>query len=107
MENLFHKIYTIEEDEDKLNQINKLQAAFKEVKSSYVHEHDDNLREVINIIKNKLKVNKGMHDAVEGYIERYVKEEMKHEAREQLYDMLAAELLQTMQVLSHTSCAIL
>jgi len=104
MDKLFAHLATIEEDQNKLESIGQLEEAFNEVKSNYRQEYDTNLKVVIEHIKDKLKRNEKIKNAVEKYVYTYVRPEVVDEAIEVLYGMLAAELAQTMQALTHTSC---
>lgn len=47
-----------------------------------------------------------MREAVEIFVNSYVCQDKKEEATEAMYNMLAAELIQTYQALSHASCVI-
>lgn len=106
--NLFRQIGIIETDGQRLESIRQLEEAFNEIKSSYAQEYDQTLVNIINQIKDKMKRNQKMQNAVEKYIQRYVTDiSIKDEAREVLYSMLAAELAQTFQTLSHTSCQVM
>ena len=107
MSNLFSQLHTIESDEDKLRRIQELQDAFSSVKASYQHEHDDNLRQALDTIKTKIKRNSGMVHAVNKFSEDYIPQDRRERGKEELYDLLAAEMLQTMSALQHTECVIL
>jgi hypothetical protein len=106
--NLFRQIGIVDTDGQRLESIRHLEKAFNEVKESYSREYDQTLTNVIEQIKNRMKQNLKMRQAVDGFIQSYVSNENKKtEATEVLYGMLAAELAQTFQALSHTSCSIM
>jgi len=107
MDKLFSQLNTIEQDQTRLESIRQLESAFNEVKASYSQEYDATLTNVIEHIKDKLKKNVKVRNAVEKYVYTYVRPEVMSEATEVLYGMLAAELAQTMQALTHTSCAVM
>jgi hypothetical protein len=104
MSNLFAQIGLIEDDQKRLESINRLQEAFNEVKAGYAEEYNSTLVDVISQIKTKLKNNQKMNEAVTTYVNNYVKFDKREEASEALYNMLSAELVQTFQALTHTSC---
>ena len=107
---LFSQLSVIEEDKNRLESINRLQEAFDEVGSSYANEYNTALSNALDHVKSKMKSkmksNIKMREAVDNYVRNYVILEKRTEASEALYNMLAAELLQTFQALSHTSCVI-
>lgn len=109
MSNLFEHLGNIDHDHKQLQQIDELQQAFNKVKKGYEKDYILKLKGAIDEVKSRLKNNCGMHKAVEIYIQKYVigTEEFKNNAREELYEILAAEMLQTFQTLSHTSCSIM
>ena len=107
MDKLFSQLSTIEQDQTRLESIRQLESAFNEVKASYAQEYDATLTNVIEHIKDKLKKNAKVRNAVEKYVYTYVRPEAVDEAMEVLYGMLAAELAQTMQALTHTSCTVM
>lgn len=106
MSNLFQQLGVIEEDQKRLESISKLEDAFNEVKASYAQEYNSTLSEALDQIKIRMKKNPKMVEAVEGYVNKHCKEESKGQAAEELYGMLAAEMLQTFQALSHASCLV-
>jgi ribosomal protein S7 len=97
----------IEEDSKKLESIDKLQQAFQEVRQSYRSEYQESLDHVLGNIKSKMMQNQSMIDAVTIYVEKYVAPDKRDAASEELYNMLAAEMLQTMQAIQHTSCTLM
>jgi len=104
---LFKDLTTIETDQKQLESIERLQQAFIDVRRSYRQEYHDSLEHLLTNVKDKMKKNPGMVDAVATYIERFVDEEKHEEAREELYNILAAEMLQTIQTLQHTNCMVM
>lgn len=110
MSNIFAQLNTVENDEEQLRRIKQLEDAFASVRESYQHEHDDNLRKALNTVKSKIKKNKNMRHAVNKFVDKYVKDDIKEQGREDLYDLLSAEMLQTINTLQHaeyTDCTIL
>lgn len=107
MEKLLKEIGTIEEDQKRLESIYQLEKAFNEVKASYSQEYNETLLNAMKEIKSKMKRNPKMKEAVNSFVNIYVHNNKKDEATEALYDMLAAEMLETLQTLSHTSCSIM
>ena len=105
--NIFEQLSTIEQDQKQLDSINRLQTAFDEVRSSYSQEYNTTLSNVLSQFTDKLKANDKMKKAVDTFVSSYVKPECKDDATESLYNMLAAELLQTFQAVSHASCAVM
>lgn len=103
---LFHDLSTIEEDTKKLESIDRLQQAFRDVRQSYREEYRDSMTHVLGNIKKKMKKNHGMVEAVNDYVQRFVPGN-RQEATEELYNLLAAEMLHTLQALQHTNCAIM
>lgn len=106
-ETFFKDLNNIEEDSKKMESIDKLQEAFHEVRESYRTEYQQSLHHVLGNIKEKMSKNKGMVDAVNIYLSKYVAPEKQAPAREELLNMLSAEILQTMQTLQHTSCTVM
>lgn len=105
---LLKRINIVEQDAERLESIRRLEKAFNEVKTSYSKEYNSTLSGVIDHIKGKIKGNEKMKEAVESFVENFVTDKSKKdEAREVLYGMLAAEMAQTMQALSHASCTLM
>lgn len=103
---LFKKIELLETDASKLEQIERFQSAFEELKANCAKEYSSTTHEVLTKIKNKMKANPYMKSAVESYVNTYVIESLRERAKESLYDMLSAEMVQTLQTLSHASCVV-
>jgi hypothetical protein len=106
-ENIFHDLTTIEADQKQLESIDRLQQAFADVRQNYRREYQDSLQHVLANVKNKMKSNEGMVEAVNIYVSRFVSADKEEEATEELYNLLAAEMLQTMHALQHTTCCVM
>jgi len=105
--NVFSDLKTIEADTQRLERIDKLQKAFQEVRETYRSEYHHSLNHAIGNIKAKMVQNRYMTDAVNSYVEKFVPKEKHDDAREELFNMLAAEFLQTLNTLQHTSCVLM
>jgi len=103
----FNDINIIENDSKKIECIDKLRQALHEVRKTYHSEYRQSLNHVLENIKSKMMHNKSMVDAVEMYVTKYVPTDKQPKAKDELYDMLAAEVLQTMHVVHQTSCTIM
>ena len=100
------KIIQLESERMNLEQINKLQEAFSDVKASYREHYAEDLNRLLTTFKSKMKNNNNISRVVNEYINKYIDNEQRHNAREELYDILGAEMLETFMTLSHTSCTI-
>lgn len=106
MDEILQKLNTVGRDQQKLETLNRLEQAVNEVKKSCSEEYSTTLSSVIEKIKEKMKANPNMVKAVENFSHNFVPIEKRGEAEEALYGMLSAEIAQTVQVLSHTSCVV-
>lgn len=106
-ETFFQDLTIIETDQKQLESIDRLQKAFSDVRRSYRREYQDSLNHLLTNVKDKLKNNEGMVEAVEMYVSKFVSVEKRQNAEEELYNLLAAEILQTMHALQHASCCVM
>jgi predicted Zn-dependent protease len=100
------KIIELESERMNLEQINKLQEAFTEVKASYREHYAEDLNKLLTTFKSRMKNNDNISQVVNDYIDKYINSEHRQSAREELYNILGAEMLETFMTLSHTSCTI-
>ena len=105
--NLFQDLITIETDQKQLESIDRLQQAFADVRQNYRQEYTDSLTHLIDHVKMKMKRNEGIVEAVRLFVFKFVPVENHEEATEELYNLLAAEMLQTIQTLQHTTCSMM
>jgi len=103
-DNFFKDLCTVEEDSKQLESIERLQQAFREVRQAYRDEYNDSMSHILKNIKTKMQHNRGMVDAVNSYVNQFVLPGDRVKATDALYDLLAAEMLHTVQTLQHTSC---
>lgn len=101
---IFRDLNILEEDSKQLESIAKLQQAFREVRQNYRDEYTSSMNHVLGQIKEKMRKNHGMVDAVNSYILQYVEPSKHKKATDELYNLLAAEMLHTLQALQHTTC---
>ena len=106
-DDLFNKIGLIETDGKKLETIYQLQKAFEQVKSNYASEYNNTSNDILETVKSRMKKNPYMAKAIQTFVNRYVLSSLRESATEELYGMLSAEIVQTLQTLSHTSCVII
>ena len=106
MDNLFSDIGRLDSERLSLEQINRLQDAFNDVKKSYDYKYEEDLNSVIKSMRQRLQSNQMICDTVNNYIQKYVSSDKQDNAKEELYNILSAEMLQTLVALSHTSCII-
>lgn len=106
MDNMLRELNTIEHDQKQLESIERLQHAFNQVKETYAREYNDTLGHVITPVKEKLQKDDKMRSVVNNYVEKFVNEDKREIARDELYTILAADYVHTLQTLSHTSCVI-
>lgn len=99
---LIDKINLINHDQEELKNIEELQKAFNNVKENCRKERDHNLREAVDKVKEKLKNNPGISKVVESFVAKYIQYDLQESAEEDLYDMLAAEYLETLNAMTHT-----
>jgi 3-hydroxyacyl-CoA dehydrogenase len=92
----------MDEEERYLKKIEALQEAFSNIKK----EHDHHFHHILNTFKQKMKENPVIVENVESFVNNYVIAEYENEAREVLYGMLAAEMVDAIRTLSKTSCTI-
>ena len=103
---IFRDLTTVENDAQKMAEIDRLQEAFNQVRASYAAEHDSSMRHAISEVRERLEKNPGMIRAVQLYTERFVAPDRREAASAALFELLAAELLQTMNALQHTACVV-
>ena len=105
--NFFQELSIVETDQKQLESIDRLQQAFLDVRKSYSQEYKESLNHLLTNVKDKMKQNPGMVDAVNTYVSKFVPMNKQDVAKEELYNLLAAEMLQTMQTLQHASCVVM
>lgn len=106
-DSLFRDIYNIREDERKIREISRLQEAFRNVSDQFRREYNESVSHSVGYIKTHLKNNNNIRETVNDFITRFVVEENREQATEELYDMLAGELLHTFSTLQHASCILI
>lgn len=103
----FKDLNLLDKDSKHIESIDRLQKAFIEVRQKYRHEYNDSMNHVLENIKKKMKSNSGMVNAVDSYVQEYVCPDKREDAINSLYDLLAAEMLHTIQTLQHASCVVM
>lgn len=103
----FQELATVETDKQQLESIDRLQQAFLDVRKSYSQEYKENLTHLLTNVKDKMKKNPGMVEAVDMYVRKFVPISDQDAAKEELYNLLSAEMLQTLQTLQHATCAVM
>jgi hypothetical protein len=103
----FKDLTTVETDQKQLESIDRLQQAFLDVRKSYSQEYKESLNHLLTNVKDKMKRNPGMVDAVNTYVSKFVPVNKQDVAKEELYNLLAAEMLQTLQTLQHATCLVM
>ena len=108
MDNIFNLVGQVEQEHHVLEEVNKIQESFDSIKNTYKSEYDQHLTDLLATFKGKMKNNATVSTAINTYVDKYVDDEGKKEqAREELYNILCAEMIDTFIALSHTtSCTI-
>lgn len=107
MDDLLKEITTIEQDQKQLENIEQLEKALNKVKAGYTQDYNQKLLHTIEQFKSQLKNNQKIRETVDKFVHDYVFPEKRAEARDFLYGILSAEMIQTLQALNHTSCNIM
>ena len=102
MNQLLKEISVMDEEALYLKKIESLQEAFSNIKQ----DHDNHLRHILNTFKQKMQDNPVIEENVESFVNNYVINEYQDEARDVLYSMLAAEMVDTFQTLSNSTCSV-
>lgn len=105
--NFFQELSIVETDQKQLESIDRLQQAFLDVRKSYSQEYKESLTHLLTNVKEKMKRNHGMVEAVDIYVSKFVPVNKQDAAKEELYDLLSAEMLQTLQTLQHATCMVM
>lgn len=101
---ILDEISNIESLERDFHKIRSLNESINEVYVKNKIELEKNLQHITEIFKNKLKKNEDFVSVVEKYVQTFVKdEEIKESAREELFLILAAEILGMIRGISHTN----
>jgi len=102
---ILDEITNIESLERDFHKIRSLNESINEVYVKNKIELEKNLKHITEIFKNKLKQNEDFASVVEKYVQTFVKdeEEIKESAREELFLILAAEILGMIRGISHTN----
>ena len=107
MSELFNELTVIEQDQDRIDSINRLQQAFNEVKNGYQYEYNQSVSHMVGEIKSKMKMNTSMVRAVNSFVDKYVENPSKKSAaKDEMYGILSAEMMSMLQALKHTTCII-
>jgi|SRR3989304_2658870 len=101
----FKELHDVDEEQQVLDKIEYLRHTFDEVKLTFNKDKYEKTTHLINQIVEKMKNNQGVKNAVIKYVNRYVPYD-KDKAIEELYQLLAGEILGTMMALSHATCSI-
>jgi len=105
--NLLDELSIIERDSKTLESIQKLQELFQKVSEKTHKEYQDTLRRLLDQITSKMKKNEKMVKSVDLYVKKYVSENKQSEASNELFDLLAIEFVQNMNVIQNSQCVII
>lgn len=107
MDNLFKELNDIETEQSELNRLQALKQAVTDAQQQHKEHLNQSFGHVTDTFKEKLKENNTFSKMVEDYVQKYVPSEKHTDAREDLFNILAKEMISTFNSLNHTSCGIM
>lgn len=107
MSDILKEILNFETDEEELEKIVEMNKTLKQMSDEVVANKQTHLTHITETFVNKLKTNPNFIYVVNNYVDKYVEEKKKNEAREELYLILAGELLGVCRGLNHTNCTVM
>lgn len=106
MDNFLPELKELEQNEKKLQMIKELEENILTLKQKYSREYSNEINVLLHYIREKMEQNINMKNVVETYVNRYCNKNQQEEAREQLYNLLSAEIIQIIQTITRTNCII-
>jgi len=109
MDRILNELLLIESEESDLHKIEALKDTLEHVFENVKEQNQHHLQDITAIFKNKLKENPNFKTVVDNYVDKYVHDEIKKDsAKEDLFDILTAELLGMFRGVSRTTkCSIM
>lgn len=104
---VLHQLQSLENDQRRLEEIKQLEDALQIAKKKYVKDYNNVSENLVGQVVQKLKNNIRVKSVVDNYIKSYVNPNSSEAAERELYNIMAAEFLEMLETLNHTSCSVM
>jgi hypothetical protein len=105
--NIMDNLHRLETDQHRLDEIAHLEIMLKDAKKKYVSDYKNMTEKVVSPVVGKLKDNSRIKKVVDNYLDTYVLTDKRNNAEIELYNIMAAEFLGTLEALSQTQCSVM